>query len=81
MSARSTKIGVLILLGLPVGCATRGLGVYQRPGAAEADAKPDRSACLRASASESEPLRFSGPTIDREAFAHCMEAKGYTLRK
>jgi hypothetical protein len=50
-------------------------------GAPEADVTRDRSACLGASASEGEPFRFSGPSIDREGFARCMEAKGYTLRK
>ncbi len=72
---------LLVVIGLLVGCATTGLGVYDKPGAPEADVKQDRSACLRASANEGEPFRFSGPTIDRDAFARCMEAKGYTLRK
>jgi hypothetical protein len=72
---------VLTLVGLLVGCAPPGLRVYEKPGAAEADVKRDRSACLRASASESDPFRLSGPTIDRETFARCMEAKGYTIRK
>lgn len=78
---RATGMQVLVVTGLLVGCATTGLGVYDKPGAPEADVKRDRSACLRASASESEPFRFSGPTIDREVFVRCMEAKGYTLRK
>ena len=78
---RPTGMRALLVIGLLFGCATRGLGVYDKPGAPEADLKRDRSACLRASASEGEPFRFSGPTIDRDAFARCMEAKGYTLRK
>jgi len=41
----------------------------------------DRAACLQGAATDSEAFRFSGPTIDREVFARCMEAKGYTLRK
>jgi hypothetical protein len=82
MRWRTTGMRVVGVIGLLVGCASgRGLGVYDKPGAAEADVKRDRSACLRASASESDPFRFSGPTIDREAFARCMEVKGYTLRK
>ena len=72
----------LLVMGLLVGCAsTAGVGVYEKPGAPDADVNRDRSACLRASASEGEPFRFSGPDIDRDAFARCMEAKGYTLRK
>lgn len=78
---RTTGMQVLVVIGLLVGCGTTGLGVYDKPGAPEADVKRDRSACLRASASDSDPFRFSGPTIDREAFARCMEAKGYTLGK
>jgi hypothetical protein len=74
---RTRTMSVVGFIGLLVGCAT-GMAVYDKPGAAEADVQ---SACLQASASEGEPFRFSGPTIDREAFARCMEAKGYTLRK
>lgn len=78
----TTGMRVVGIIGLLVGCASgRGLGVYDKPGAPEADVRRDRAACLRASASESDPFRFSGPTIDREAFARCMEGKGYTLRK
>jgi len=76
-----TWLRVLVVIGPLVGCATTSLGVYEKPGAPEADVKLDRSACLQASASESDPFRFSGPTIDRDAFARCMEAKGYTLQK
>jgi hypothetical protein len=44
---------VLLVIGLLVGCAsTTGLGVYEKPGAPEADVKRDRSVCLRVSASE-----------------------------
>lgn len=77
---RTRTVRVVGVIGLLAGCAT-GMGVYDKPGAAEADVQRDRSACLQASASENEPFRFSGPSIDREAFARCMEAKGYTLRK
>ena len=56
---RSIGMRALLVMGLLVGCATTGLGVYDKPGAAEADVKRDRSACLRASASEGEPFRFS----------------------
>ena len=75
-------MGVLGIVGTLIGCASgSGLGVYDKPGTSEADIRRDRSACLRTSASDSEPFRFSGPTIDREIFARCMEAQGYTLRK
>ncbi len=70
---------MLGITGLLVGCASS-LSVYEKPGVAEADLRRDRAACLRTAASDSEAFRFSGPTIDREAFARCMEAKGYTLR-
>jgi hypothetical protein len=72
---------LLVVMGFLVGCATTGLGVYEKPGAPDAEVRRDRSACLRASASEGEPFRFSGPDIDRDAFARCMEANGYTLRR
>ena len=75
-------LGVLVIVGTLVACASgRTLGVYDKPGTSEADVRRDRSACLRTSASDSDPFRLSGPTIDRETFARCMEAKGYTLRK
>lgn len=79
----TTGMRVVGIIGLLVGCASGSsrLGVYDKAGAPEADVKRDRAACLRASASESDPFRFSGPTIDREGFARCMEGKGYTLRK
>ena len=66
----ATGMRVVGIIGLLVGCASGSrLGVYDKPGAPEADVKRDRAACLRASASESDPFRFSGPTIDRETFA------------
>jgi hypothetical protein len=82
MNWQTRGMGVLAVVGTLVGCASGSrLGVYDKPGVSEADVKRDRSACLRASASDSDPFRLSGPTIDREAFARCMEGKGYTLRK
>jgi hypothetical protein len=54
---RPTGMRALIFIGLLVGCATTSLGVYDKPGASEADVKLDRSACLQASASESDPFR------------------------
>ncbi len=82
MNWQTKGMGVVGLVSTLVGCAGgSGLGVYDKPGVSEADARRDRSACLRSSASDSEAFRFSGPTIDRETFARCMEAKGYTLRR
>jgi hypothetical protein len=81
MNWQARGIRVIAVIGLLVGCASSGLGVFDKPGAPEVDVKRDRSACLRASTSDSEPFRFSGPTVDRDAFASCMEGKGYTLRK
>ena len=80
MSWRARGLHVLGISGLLVGCGG-GLAVYDKPGTAEADARRDRAACLQAAASDSEAFRFSGPTIDRDVFARCMEGKGYTLRK
>ena len=82
MSWQANAVGVVGLVGLVVGCASgSGLGTYHKPGVSEADTSRDRSACLRSSASDSEPFRLSGPTIDREAFARCMESRGYTRSK
>lgn len=83
MNWQMTGLRVLGITGLLVGCVG-GVGVYDmydKSGAAEADVRRDRAACLQAAASDSEAFRFSGPTIDRDVFARCMEAKGYTLRK
>jgi hypothetical protein len=80
MNWQMTGFRVLGITGLLVGCAG-GMAVYEKSGAAEADVRRDRAACLQGAATDSEAFRFSGPTIDREVFARCMEAKGYTLRK
>jgi hypothetical protein len=80
MNWQMTGFRVLGITGLLVGCAGS-MGVYDKSGAAEADVRRDRAACLQAAASDSEAFRFSGPTIDRDVFARCMQAKGYTLRK
>lgn len=65
---------------LLVGCASRDL-VYAKPGVTEAVRRADEAACVKASIGVNQPAQpATTPAIDREAFAPCMQARGYVLQ-
>jgi hypothetical protein len=71
---------LLVTLGLLTGYASQQV-VYEKPGASEADRTRDQSACVRVALTSSQPAQIGIATVDRDVFAQCMEAKGYTLRQ
>lgn len=71
---------LLVTLGLLTGCASQQT-VYEKSGDSEADRKRDQSACVRVALSSGQPAQIGPATVDRDVFAQCMEAKGYTLRQ
>jgi hypothetical protein len=73
--------GLLVVLGLVSGCATRPAAVYQKPGVAEAERERDENACLRGSVVSNDRGYVLLPfDIDRDAYHRCMQARGYVAR-
>ena len=77
---RWTRGWALLMMSavLAAGCAT-GRVAYEKPGSSEADRRRDAADCAHASISH-EPGRhvLSPVVIDREAFAQCLERRGYS---
>jgi hypothetical protein len=72
----SARIGWWLLPAaflLLASCAA-GTGIYDKPGLTYAEWKRDDAECRRA-ASEGE-----GGVLDREAYARCLRARGYSIR-
>jgi hypothetical protein len=71
---------LIVTAGLLVGCASRN-PVYAKPGVTESVRKADEAACVKASIGVNQPAQpATTPAVDREAFAQCMQAKGYVLQ-
>jgi hypothetical protein len=69
----------LLVVSILVGCSTSEPIVYVKPGVTASQQKADRTACAEASIGAiSDPRPSPLPPIDREAFARCMQTKGYT---
>ena len=68
---------LLTALLLVTGCASS-QNAYQKPGTSEGDRKRDTAECARASIGHEPGRHVVTPVvIDREAFAKCLEARGY----
>jgi hypothetical protein len=75
------QIPLLALLLSVVGCATTQIS-YDKPGVTQTERKQDESECLRAAIGTDERGRIlSVYQIDREVYARCLEARGYTARR
>ena len=70
-----------LMAGLVAGCASHE-PIYVKPNVTDAARKSDEATCVQASIGVNQPAQPSTtPAIDRDAFAQCMRAKGYTLQK
>lgn len=68
---------LVIALAFAVGCA--GKVAYEKPGSTEADRKRDVADCVHASIGHEAAGHVVAPVvIDREAFAKCLESRGYS---
>ncbi len=74
-------IGLWALLLFLSGCATAQV-TYDKPGITRAERQRDLSECLRAAIGSDDRGRFLALyQIDRDAYARCLEARGYTARR
>lgn len=75
---RVTRAGVLLVGAVLIaGCAT-GKVSYVKAGVSEAERKRDENECVRASLEHTYRAHILVPiAIDREAFATCLESRGY----
>ena len=74
--------GVILVLGLFAGCATRPSTpmVYQKPGVTDADRQRDENICLRASVGLDDRGFVLLPfDIDRDAYHRCMREHDYAI--
>lgn len=92
--ARTTRavllLGLLPPLGLLAGGNRQGLAaegqqppVFEKPGVSETEKRRDENECLRYAVRVGEGRGGTRPAfqIDRDAYARCMEARGYIPRK
>jgi hypothetical protein len=76
---KRTALGLLLILS--AGCAaSEPRMIYEKPGTPEAQAKKDHAACMRASVTGDDTIVSNILKLDREAYRHCMEGRGYTVR-
>jgi hypothetical protein len=69
----------LLVVSILAGCSTSEPIVYVKPGVTASQQKADRTACFEASIGAIQDPRPSPlPPVDREAYARCMQTKGYT---
>jgi hypothetical protein len=78
------RIPILFVTALTAGvlaaCATGTLD-WDKPGITHAEQERDENACLRAAIGTDRGGQLLAPyCIDRDAYTHCMEARGYTVR-
>jgi hypothetical protein len=74
--------GVILVLGLFAGCATRSSTpmVYQKAGVTDADQQRDENICLRASVGLDDRGFILLPfDTDRDAYHRCMREHGYAI--
>lgn len=71
---------VLLAAALVTGCASTDW-VYERRGATPARIDRDMAVCRQEAADPRVLAVSASARIDREVFNHCMERKGYTVRR
>jgi hypothetical protein len=77
----AAAILIVLLSGLLGGCGARQRLVYDKPGLAVAEGQRDENECVRKALTQDVSGRIlTLVQIDREAYARCMEARGYTVR-
>ena len=72
-------VTLLILLGMPAGCASSASDEWAKPGGTKEQANKDSADCLF----NAEVMRGAGAgmTVDQVQYRQCMVNKGYTSNK
>jgi hypothetical protein len=56
--------------------------IYVKPNVTDAARRSDEAACVQTSIGASQPAQpATAAAVDRDAYAQCMQARGYTLQK
>lgn len=72
---------IMLSVGILAGCATHDRLVYDRPGLRASDSLRDENECLRGAVGHDAAGRIlTLMQIDRDAYARCMEGRGYAAR-
>jgi hypothetical protein len=78
---RAAALSFVLSLEFLVGCGTQQRFIYDKPGVTAADARRDESECVQGALTQDVSGRIlTLVEIDREAYARCMQARGYTAR-
>jgi hypothetical protein len=78
---RAVGLSLVLSLELLGGCGTQQRVVYDKPGATTTDMQRDEGECVRGALTQDVSGRIlTLLTIDRDAYARCMQARGYTER-
>ncbi len=81
MESVAVPMALWALLLFLSGCATAQVA-YDKPGITQAERQHDLSECTRVAISTDERGRlFTLYQIDRDAYARCLEARGYTAKR
>jgi hypothetical protein len=75
--------GALLLIGLLSACASNARVRYSKPDASVDAVRHDEGECVLAALVRTDDPTLIGPypTVDRDAFDHCMRSKGYVMRE
>lgn len=76
-SAAQILLRAVLLVSL-AGCATAPL-TFDKSGVGATDRERDRTACLHSALTTESGAVLAPYGLDRDAFIHCMEARGYTV--
>ena len=78
---RAAGFSLVLSLEFLAGCGTHQRLIYDKPGVTAADAQRDQSECVRGALTQDVSGQILALVeIDREAYARCMQARGYTAR-